>query len=240
MRSVGIVAVGVCTAVVGVLGPVGVAQAQTGAVAATPSATVAAGAETAFRLTLPAGCTGPVTVKGFPAPNGSTTDLQQANSGTTSAPIVKLTGAWPPPSPDPQVFALTITCANSKTGKENVTDESSPAPTDVVGVGSDTTQNLVDQFSADYNATHKTSGTQLYYFDATNPVTGAMGDTIVTKHTATDSTTCSQPRPDGASAGITALESTKTLSGHPCIDFVGNTRARGQRPDHDQLHHPGR
>ena len=226
MRSVRMLAVGVCTAVVGVLGPAGIAQAQTGAVAVTPSTTVAAGVQTAFRLTLPAGCTGPATVKGFPAPNGGTTDLQQVNSGTTSAPIVKLAGSWPPPSPDPQVFALTITCANSKTGKENVTDESSPAPTDVVGVGSDTIQSLLDQFSADYHATHKTSGKQLYYFDATNPITGAMGDTIVTKHTSTDSTTCSQPRPDGSSAGITALENTKALSGSPCIDFVGNTRAR--------------
>ena len=217
-------AAGVCVAVVGVLGLTSVAQAQTGAIAAaTPSATVAGGVETAIRLTLPAGCTGPVKVAGFPAPNGSTTNLQQANSGTTAAPIVKLAGVWPPSS---QVFALTITCANSKTGKENVTDESAPAPTDVIGLGSDTVQNVDDQFSADYNATHKTSGTQLYYFDATNPITAAMGDTIVTRHTATDSTTCSVPRPDGASAGIAALESTKTLSGHPCIDFVGNTRAR--------------
>jgi len=226
MRSVRTMAVGVCTAVVGVLGLTGVAQAQTGAIAATPTVTVAAGVETANRLTLPAGCSGPVKVTGFPAPNGSTTNLQQVNSGTTTAPIVKLAGVWPPPSPDPQTFALTITCANAKTGKENVSDESSPATTDVVGVGSDTIQNLVDQFSADYNATHTTSGTQLYYFDATNPITGAMGDTIVTKHTSTDHTTCSVPRPDGASAGIAALESTKTLSGHPCIDFVGNTRAR--------------
>jgi len=47
-------AVGVCTAVVGVLGLTSVAQAQTGAIAATPSVTVAAGVETANRLTLPA------------------------------------------------------------------------------------------------------------------------------------------------------------------------------------------
>jgi ABC-type phosphate transport system substrate-binding protein len=149
-----------------------------------------------------------------------------AQRATASHPVVKLVGMWPPPSSDPQTFALSITCNNGKTGSENVTDESSPAPTDVAGVGSDTIQNLVDQFSADFNASHKTSGTQLYYFDATNPITGAMGDTIVTKHTSTDSTTCSVPRPDGASAGITALSNTKTLSGHPCIDFVGNTRTR--------------
>jgi ABC-type phosphate transport system substrate-binding protein len=226
MRSVRTMGAGVCAAMVDVLGLAGIAQAQTGAIAATPTTVVAAGVETGFRLTLPAGCTGPVKVTGFPAPNGSTTNVQQVNSGTTTAPIVKLAGEWPPPSPGPQTFALTITCANSKTGKQNVTDESSPAAADVVGVGSDTTQNLVDQFSADYNATHKTSGTQLYYFDATNPITGAIGDTIVTKHTSTDSTTCSVPRPDGASAGITALVNAKTLSGHPCIDFASSTRPR--------------
>ena len=55
MRSVRTMAVGVCTAVVGVFGLTGVAQAQTGAIAATPSVTVAAGVETANRLTLPAG-----------------------------------------------------------------------------------------------------------------------------------------------------------------------------------------
>src|SRR5262252_9391346 len=113
MRSVRAMTAGICAVAVGVLGLAGVAQAQTGAVAATPSATVAAGVETAFRLTLPAGCTGPVTVKGFPAPNGSTTNLQQVNSRTTTAPIVKLAGVWPPPSPNPKVFALTITCANA-------------------------------------------------------------------------------------------------------------------------------
>jgi ABC-type phosphate transport system substrate-binding protein len=216
---------GVCAAVAGVLGLAGVAQAQTGAiVATTPSEAVAAGVETAVKLTLPAGCTGPVKVKGFPAPNTSTTNLVQVNSGTTAAPIVRLAGVWPPPSQSAQVFALTITCANSKTGKENVTDESAPAPTDVIGVGSDTTQNLVDQFSADYNATHKTSGKQLYYFNATNPITGAMGDPIQTK---SGSSNCSIPRPDGASAGITALENTKTTTGgSPCIDFASSTRAR--------------
>jgi hypothetical protein len=75
-------AAGACAAAVGVLGLSGMAQAQTGTiVAATPSTTVAAGVETAIKLTLPAGCTGPVTVKGFPAPNGSTTNLLQVDHG---------------------------------------------------------------------------------------------------------------------------------------------------------------
>jgi ABC-type phosphate transport system substrate-binding protein len=225
MRSVRTVAAGVCAAVVGVLGLSSIAPAQAGAIAATtPSATVAAGVETAFRLTLPAGCTGPVKVTGFSAPNGSTTNLLQVNSGTTAAPIVKLAGEWPPPSPSPQVFALTITCANSKTGKENVTDESAPAPTDVIGVGSDTTQNVFDQFSADYNASHKTSGTQLYGWDATNPITGVAGEQIQAK---SGSSNCNIPRPDGSGQGITALENTKTTTGgSPCVDFATSARPR--------------
>jgi ABC-type phosphate transport system substrate-binding protein len=227
MRSARRVAAVGCAAVVSVLGLAGLAQAQTGArVAVAPGTTVAAGVETSVRLTLPAGCTGPVKAKGFPAPDGSTTSLQQVNSGTTAKPLVKVAGIWPPPSSDPQTFTLTITCANSKTGKETVKDESAPVPGDVVGVGSDTTENVFDQFSADYNVSHKTGGTQLYGWDATNPITGAMGDTIVTKHTAGDSTTCSVPRPDGSSAGITALENTKSLSGSPCIDFSTSSRGR--------------
>jgi ABC-type phosphate transport system substrate-binding protein len=99
-----------------------------------------------------------------------------------------------------------------------------PKPRDVVGVGSDTIQNVFDQFSVDYNATH-TSG-KLYSFDALNPKTGAMGDPIKTK---SGSANCNIPRPDGSSAGITALENTKPdgTSGRPCIDFARSSRARG-------------
>jgi ABC-type phosphate transport system substrate-binding protein len=64
-----------------------------------------------------------------------------------------------------------------------------PKPRDVVGVGSDTIQNVMDQFSVDYNATH-TSG-KLYSWDATNPTTGAMGDPIQLK---SGSANCKIPR----------------------------------------------
>jgi ABC-type phosphate transport system substrate-binding protein len=97
-----------------------------------------------------------------------------------------------------------------------------PKPRDVVGVGSDTIQNVFDQFSVDYNATH-TSG-KLYSFDATNPKTGAMGDTITLK---SGSANCKIPRPDGSSAGISALENTQTTTGGlPCINFARSSRAR--------------
>jgi|SRR5215469_2538751 len=96
-----------------------------------------------------------------------------------------------------------------------------PKEGDVVGVGSDTIEFLFDQFSFDYNKTH--TGTHLYSWDALNPKTGAMGDNIVTK-----SGCSSTPRPDGSSAGITALDANaKTADGkHFCIDFARSSRPR--------------
>ena len=52
-----------------------------------------------------------------------------------------------------------------------------PKASNIVGVGSDTTQNVFDQFSHDYNATH--TANKLYSWDATNPATGAIHDNIV-------------------------------------------------------------
>lgn len=96
-----------------------------------------------------------------------------------------------------------------------------PKETDVVSVGSDTTEYLYDQFSFDYNRTHST-GPRLYSWDALNPKTG-LTDNIVTKSGCT-----AIPRPDGASAGLTAFFiNAKTKDGkHFCIDFVRATRAR--------------
>ncbi len=97
-----------------------------------------------------------------------------------------------------------------------------PKPRDVLGVGSDTIQNVFDQFSLDYNATHTTG--KLYSFDALNPTNGAMGDPIQLK---SGSSNCNIPRPDGSSAGISALENTKTTTGgQPCINFARSSRAR--------------
>ena len=71
-------------------------------------------------------------------------------------------------------------------------------PADVVGVGSDTMQNVFDQFSHDYNAAHSTG--KLYSFDATNPATGIPGGGIQTK-----SGSCSSiARPYGSVAGRSA------------------------------------
>ena len=97
-----------------------------------------------------------------------------------------------------------------------------PKPKDVVGVGSDTTEFLFDQLSVDYNATHTTG--KLYSWDALNPSNGAMGDLIQLK---SGSTNCKIPRPFGSTAGITALENTKTTTGGaPCINYARSSRAR--------------
>jgi len=93
-----------------------------------------------------------------------------------------------------------------------------PALTSVVGVGAQTTQGLLDAISKSYNATKPAN--KLWSWDAINPKTGATGDTIVTKGSSSTDTTCSIARPDGTGAGLTALSTTKTDSGSPCIDYA--------------------
>jgi ABC-type phosphate transport system substrate-binding protein len=97
----------------------------------------------------------------------------------------------------------------------------SPRAVDVVGVGSDTIQNVLDQFSHDYNATH--AGTKLYSWDATNPKTGAIADNILLKRGCTV-----VKRPNGSSAGVTALGANLggSTAGHPCVDFARSSRDR--------------
>ena len=94
-----------------------------------------------------------------------------------------------------------------------------PAATSIVGVGSNTTQYVLDQLAANYD---KTSATRkLYSWDATNPTTGAIGDNIVTKKGCT-----AIPRPDGSSAGITALDANTADGSNFCIDYARSSRAR--------------
>ena len=96
-----------------------------------------------------------------------------------------------------------------------------PKETDIVGVGSDTIQFLLDQFSFDYNKSHK-SGPRLYSWDALNPKTG-LTDNIKLKSGCT-----AIPRPNGSSAGIaTLIMNTKTGDKkHFCADFARSSRPR--------------
>jgi len=96
-----------------------------------------------------------------------------------------------------------------------------PGPTDVVGVGSDTTEFVFDQLSADYNATHTTG--KLYSWDALSPKGLPQHDPIQVK---SGSAGCNIPRPFGSSEGITALVNTMTTGGHPCIDYARSSRPR--------------
>jgi ABC-type phosphate transport system substrate-binding protein len=97
-----------------------------------------------------------------------------------------------------------------------------PRASDVVGAGSDTIQYVLDQLSADYSKAHPKAAALLYSWDATDPVTGKTGEPIETK------TGCKPiSRPDGSSAGITALEANTTDQSDPkdfCIDYAGSSR----------------
>jgi ABC-type phosphate transport system substrate-binding protein len=96
---------------------------------------------------------------------------------------------------------------------------------DVVSVGADTDQSLFDQLSAAYNSAHKTHNPRhpwIYSWDATNPKTGATGDKIRTKAGA-----AKLIRPNGGSAGISALEAgAKTSRGTFAVDFARSARGR--------------
>lgn len=83
-----------------------------------------------------------------------------------------------------------------------------PAKTDVVGVGSDTTQFVLNALSSGYNTNHG-AGKRLYSFDAT-------GSTKIVTKTGCASIT----RPDGSSAGISAL----VADTKGCIDFARSSR----------------
>lgn len=88
-----------------------------------------------------------------------------------------------------------------------------PARTDIVGVGSDTTEFVVNALAGTYNP-HHAAGGRLYSFDATGSAK------IVTKKGCASIT-----RPDGSSAGIAAL----VADTRGCIDFARSSR--GPKPD---------
>jgi hypothetical protein len=99
-----------------------------------------------------------------------------------------------------------------------------PAATDVSGVGSDTTQLVMDAIAAKYDAAHTP---KLASFDAVNPTTGGTGDPIVTK------TGCAAiPRPNGSSAGIAAVDPSKEINptgstgDRYCIDYARASRGK--------------
>ncbi len=196
------------SAALSMVGLAATAQAQP-AVHRIHDPTVPLGVETAVNL--PACPTGNTVTSVTPAPPGSINVVINANKA-------KLAGDWL--STGSTTF--TVHCSGGTNPASKITVSAAPALKDATGVGSDTIQNLLDQFSADYNVGKATTATHLYSWDATNPNTGAIGDSIQVKGAG-----CSAiARPDGSSAGITAMTSSQVVSSTNCINFARSSRSR--------------
>jgi ABC-type phosphate transport system substrate-binding protein len=102
-----------------------------------------------------------------------------------------------------------------------------PQSFDVVGVGSNTTEYVLDQISVDYNKTVKTHNANHPWFfswDAVPPGVNTPGNfKIVPKAGCT-----SIVRPNGSSAGLKALDANQFdgKTGHYCIDFGRSSGGR--------------
>jgi hypothetical protein len=215
-------------AALGTLGLAATAQAQ-----ATPRVTattvkerVVAGIPAAFTVTdssAKAKCSWKVTGKpsSVTAGKGDKNNCTELLDGVFPSPGTKTITAKATSSGATTTFTITVTVL------------SKPCENDAVGVGSDTITPLTDQLSTDYNnklqfsstcsKTASTSTTHEYSWDAVNPITGAIGDSIPEKADCP-----SIARPDGSSAGITQLGSfTKSSSGPYCTNFARSSRARG-------------
>jgi len=96
-----------------------------------------------------------------------------------------------------------------------------PKATDIVGVGSDTTQFVLDQLAFDYNKAHAT-GPRLYSWDALNPTTGGSENIVIKAGCA------ATLRPNGSSAGIAELIKNNKTSDHKhfCVDYARSSRGR--------------
>ncbi len=107
-----------------------------------------------------------------------------------------------------------------------------PAYYDVVGVGSNTTEYVMDQISVDYNKTipaskHKASDPYFYSFDAVPPGVNAPGNYLIKPKNGCSAKTV---RPNGSGAGLTALDmNTKdtTNKSYYCLDFGRSSGGRG-------------
>jgi ABC-type phosphate transport system substrate-binding protein len=168
-----------------------------------------------------------VTVKGLPK------SVTGANSSTVNKGCtVEIEGVWPA---TPSSVTVTITYTHSGASHTTTVKKTilpSPCENDAVGVGSDTITPLTDQLASDYNLSlggapsscskHTTGKPFEYSWDAVNPVTGQIGDSIAIK------ADCSPiVRPDGSSQGIASLATfTKSSSGPLCVNFARSSRAR--------------
>jgi ABC-type phosphate transport system substrate-binding protein len=114
------------------------------------------------------------------------------------------------------VGALTLTLALGAASAAQADPTTPPLLTDIVGVGSDTTEEAVSHISSKYNEQVSPTDKKLYSWDATSTV-----DTIVPKVGCTPI-----QRPHGSSAGIAAMKADQGTNGEPCIDFARSSRAK--------------
>jgi ABC-type phosphate transport system substrate-binding protein len=101
-----------------------------------------------------------------------------------------------------------------------------PRDYDIVGVGADTDDTLLDQLAFDYDTTHKThnaSHPYIYSFDATPPNQPTDLTSNIRPKAGCSSKTV---RPDGTGAGITAFEANAKTHGYDCIDFARSASNR--------------
>jgi ABC-type phosphate transport system substrate-binding protein len=102
-----------------------------------------------------------------------------------------------------------------------------PKAFDIVGVGSDTIEFLLDQLSVDYNTAHKTHNAThpwIYSWDATPP----SDPTNLTSMIAPKAGCAKIARPDGSSAGIAAMAASPRDANpkYKCFNFARSSRSR--------------
>lgn len=117
--------------------------------------------------------------------------------------------------------ALVVTSAAVVTTSSALADPPKgvvPAPSAIVGVGSDTTEQVMQVLSTKYNATKPAN--KLYSFNATGTakIRPKRGGAVI-------------PRPDGSSAGIAAMAKNQKVSGNFLLDFARSSRARDTSSD---------
>jgi ABC-type phosphate transport system substrate-binding protein len=106
------------------------------------------------------------------------------------------------------LVAGTVTMASAATNDppKSVT----PAAYDIMGVGSNTTEYVMDQFSTAYNKTvktHNVNNPDFYSYDAL-----PLGVNVAGNYTIKPKAGCATiARPDGSTAGVTALDETQAI-----------------------------
>jgi ABC-type phosphate transport system substrate-binding protein len=126
------------------------------------------------------------------------------------------------------VVATAVAAAASGTALADPT--STPPLTGIVGVNcpplytGSPTENTPGSLVYDYDHQSPPPARLVYCWDPVNPSTGGVGDQIITKGSSSTDTTCQIARPDGASAGITALEANREDGSDYCIDFAFSNR----------------